>query len=399
MPLGKRVFYAFLPAGFPHSVTDDYLPYQTYDSLQAFSSAIASLLASRAVLEALGVGNASQTATKAVFIQIIHETFSRLATILFAHRMGTAIEPEAKSYRFMADIFNDSGLVLDLLTPALPVFPKVCVMVTAGILRSLCGVASSASKASLSAHFAKQGNLAELNAKEASQETVVSLLGTLTGTAVLHFVHDKRSVWVWMMTLVCIHLYMNYCGVRSVHMLTLNRQRATIAFSEWLESGKILAPRDVAHREQILRGGRGQLRSKSGDYNGICEFGSYGDVMNWNPWGYHRYVFETDNYFMGIWHWKSNFIIRIAMKEGRDGVKGPLLAWFDAVAHAYHFDAALRDGLGSHYENEGHHGYVAPESKETVFHALRAAGWDVDDNQLETRSPIRVRVGESKKGM
>ena len=46
----------FLPSGFPHSVRPDYVPYQIYDSLQAFSSSIAGLLASRAVLEGLGVG-------------------------------------------------------------------------------------------------------------------------------------------------------------------------------------------------------------------------------------------------------------------------------------------------------------------------------------------------------
>lgn len=42
----------FMPAGYPHSVSPDYLNYQIYDSLQAFSSAIAGLFASRAVLEA-----------------------------------------------------------------------------------------------------------------------------------------------------------------------------------------------------------------------------------------------------------------------------------------------------------------------------------------------------------
>jgi len=41
----------FLPAGYPHTVTPDYTPYQVYDSLQAFSSTIAGLLSSRAVLQ------------------------------------------------------------------------------------------------------------------------------------------------------------------------------------------------------------------------------------------------------------------------------------------------------------------------------------------------------------
>ena len=232
MPLPKAVLYAFLPAGFPHSVTDDYLAYQTYDSLQAFSSSIASLLANRAVLEGLGVGNADANATGALILKIIQDTFSRMATILFAHRMGQAIEPECKFYRFLADILNDASQFLDLLTPVLPYFPKLGVMVSASIFRSLCGVAANASKASLSAHFALNGNLAELNAKEASQETVISLLGMLTGTLVVKVVHDKQVVWALMMVLVGVHLMMNYRAVRSVKMRTLNRQRATIVFRE-----------------------------------------------------------------------------------------------------------------------------------------------------------------------
>ncbi|KAF6231172.1 hypothetical protein HO173_010672 [Letharia columbiana] len=49
--LWMRLLDVFLPAGYPHSVTRDYMWYQIYDSLQAFSSSIAGLLASRAVLQ------------------------------------------------------------------------------------------------------------------------------------------------------------------------------------------------------------------------------------------------------------------------------------------------------------------------------------------------------------
>lgn len=321
MPLALAIFYTFLPAGYPHTVTEDYLGYQLYDSLQAFSSSITNLLAHRAVLEGLGVGNASQSPTAALLLQIIQDTFSRLATILFAHRMGQAIEPECKFYRFLADIFNDASQMLELFIPALPFLPKVGVMVGASILRALCGVAANASKASLSAHFAKTGNLAELNAKEASQETVVSLLGMLAGTLFVRVVEGKTAVWAWMLVLVGVHLATNYRAVRSVRMRSLNRQRATIVFREWLEHGAVLSPAEVALRESILRGGRGAMRSKSGDYTGRCAFGSYGAVVGWRPWGYHRYILETDDYFMGIFHWGASFYIRIALKEGvaKDG--------------------------------------------------------------------------------
>lgn len=416
-PLPKALLYAFLPAGFPHTVTSDYFSYQLYDSLQAFSSSITSLLANRATLEGLGVGDASQSPTTALLLKIIQDTFSRLATILFAHRMGQAIEPECKYYRFLADIFNDMSQFLDLLLPALPLLPKVSVMISASILRALCGVAAGASKATLSAHFAKTGNLAELNAKEASQETVVSLMGMLAGTLLVKLVVGRTAVWSWMVVLVGVHLLTNYRGVRAVKMRSLNRQRATIVFREWLENNTVLSPDEVAKRESILFRGRGNMSSKTGEYHGTADFGGYADVMNFKSWGSQSYTFETEDYYMGIWHWGPNFTMRIAVKakEGGSGsseglVNDPLVAWFDAVAHAYHFDTAvLKDGLGGagHYENEvpdDHRigsGVVARETKMAVFEALKAKGWDVENTALETRTPVRVRVGDAKnlKGM
>jgi hypothetical protein len=56
-------------------------------------------------------------------------------------------------------------MILDCLSPGVPAGPmRVAILSTAGVLRALCGVAGGSSKASLSAHFARSGNLAELNA-------------------------------------------------------------------------------------------------------------------------------------------------------------------------------------------------------------------------------------------
>ena len=197
---------------------------------------------------------------------------------------------------------------------------------------------------------------------------------------------------------------------------------------EWLEGGRVLGPEEGSERESILQMGGGgvgtlgfgfgKLKSKSGEYTGTCEFGTYGDVKELVRWkGYHRYEFETEGYFMGIVHRGGNFVMRIALKEEQPHGKrkastdaagtssstranDPLEAWFDAVSHAYHFDSALKDGLESHYENEMPLlGYTSEEQKGTVFAALAAAGWDLETNALETRSPVRVRVGDGKKGM
>ena len=174
--LSRSSFYhflltIFLPVGYPHSVTPDYLPYQIYDSLQAFASSMAGLFASRAVLSSVGVGDASASPTAALLLSVVQDSVGRLATIAFAHKVGLALEPECKTWRLAADIFNDTAMVLDCASPALPKPLRIAVLTMAGVLRALCGVAAGSSKASLSKHFAKWGNLGELNAVSKGFET------------------------------------------------------------------------------------------------------------------------------------------------------------------------------------------------------------------------------------
>jgi hypothetical protein len=67
-------------------------------------------------------------------------------------------------YRLAADVFNDAAMILDCLSPAFPRTIRVLILSSSSILRALCGVTAGSSKASLSSHFAKWGNLGELNA-------------------------------------------------------------------------------------------------------------------------------------------------------------------------------------------------------------------------------------------
>ncbi|KAJ5960999.1 uncharacterized protein N7479_008149 [Penicillium vulpinum] len=190
----------------------------------------------------VGVGNANASPTSALLLHILQDISGRVATICFAHRVGTALEPECKTYRLAADVFNDIAMILDCLSPGVPAGPaRVIVLSTAGVLRALCGVAGGSSKASLSAHFARWGNLAELNAKDSSQETVISLFGMLVGSVVISHITSFTTTWLILLLLLSLHLSMNYAAVRAVQMTSLNRQRANIVFSALLDSDRSLA--------------------------------------------------------------------------------------------------------------------------------------------------------------
>ncbi|KAK5114972.1 hypothetical protein LTR85_010010 [Meristemomyces frigidus] len=268
----QRLLDVFLPAGFPHSVTDDYVQYQIYDSLQAFSSSIAGLLSSRAVLSSVGVGDSTASPTAALLLSILQDSAGRIATILFAHRFGTALEPECKMYRLLADILNDFAFILDCLSPAFPKPIRVIILSVSSVLRALCGVAAGSAKASLSAHFARWGNLGELNAKDSSQETVISLLGMLAGSLVVSWVTTPMATWTTLILLLAIHLETNRRAVRAVSMRTFNRQRATLVYHQ-LKQGRVPTPEDISKQERIFDRD-GVLRDADNRIAGYCTVGA-----------------------------------------------------------------------------------------------------------------------------
>ncbi|CAI7600653.1 unnamed protein product [Penicillium manginii] len=234
----------------------------------------------------IGVGNVDASPTNALLLHILQDTSGRIATILFAHRVGTALEPECKTYRLAADVFNDIAMIMDCLSPMVPAgVMRVSVLSAAGVLRALCGVAGGSSKASLSAHFAKWGNLAELNAKDSSQETVISLFGMLVGSVIVSHITGFMMTWAALLFLLASHLSLNYAAVRSVQMTSLNRQRASMVFSTIIESDNyakkkavnlaIPTPAQIALDERILAKGSPffWVRNRSRQSLGSAEMG------------------------------------------------------------------------------------------------------------------------------
>ncbi|KAI5810448.1 vitamin B6 photo-protection and homoeostasis-domain-containing protein [Pyronema omphalodes] len=425
--LAQRLIAVFLPAGFPASVTDDYVGYQIYDSLQAFSSSIASLLTSRAVLEGFGVGDANASATSAMLLTILQDCVGRIATILFAYKLGPALEAECKMYRFMADIFNDSAMILDCLSPKLPQTARIAILCLSGSLRALCGVAGGASKASLSVHFARTGNVGELNAKDSSQETVISLLGMLAGSFVVSHISSGFSTWIVLIFLLGTHLATNYKAVRCVAMNTMNRQRTNILFTELISCPpgpiSILSPKEVAKREHVLEKD-GLLRFGSGEV-GFAEIGvPFSTVIkameeDASASGKSQSedakigrirdlveIFEDKNHILYPVLRSSEVYrlptIYISLKTGatsRDQIK----AWTHALLVACSFTNDRMSRLSLQI-SKCRHGEVMKRVKEscTMFDSLftqtidwklfQEKGWDLDTAHIETRSGYRISL-------
>ncbi|EON62777.1 hypothetical protein W97_02002 [Coniosporium apollinis CBS 100218] len=426
----QRILDVFLPAGYPQSVTEDYIEYQIYDSLQAFSSSIAGLISSRAVLQGVGVGDASASPTAALLLSVLQDSMGRLATILFAHRLGTSLEPECKMYRLAADIFNDTAMILDCLSPAFPKALRVLVLSFSSILRALCGVAAGSSKATLSAHFAKWGNLGELNAKDSSQETIISLMGMLAGSVVVSWISSPLATWATLLTLLSIHLATNHAAVRAVSMKTLNRQRANIVLSCLMDNDEVLTPKQVSRKERIFERD-GVLRWKGGRVLGHCNIGttlqellqrlgpSHAKTRSIHLEGLRLadliLLYERELYILWLDKTTAKLRIYIVLKQGCTPVT-QLKAWTQALTLARHASqqqsrdsdrvtSRLQDGLKQAplHTNSGPLAELRQTLTQTsksfpeYVQRLEAAGWDLSVAALETVSGTRavVRTKES----
>ncbi|KAL5209195.1 hypothetical protein ABZP36_004818 [Zizania latifolia] len=205
--VGGRLLGAFVPEGFPGSVTPDYVPFQMWDTLQGLSTYIRSMLSTQALLGAIGVGEKSATVIGATFQWFLRDLTGMLGGILFTFYQGSNLDSNAKMWRLVADFMNDLGMLMDLLSPLFP-SSLIVIMCLGSLSRSFTGVASGATRAALTQHFALANNAADISAKEGSQETLATMLGMGLGMLLAHATRGHAlGVWVSFLFLTIIHMY------------------------------------------------------------------------------------------------------------------------------------------------------------------------------------------------
>ncbi|XP_054861472.1 RUS1 family protein C16orf58 homolog [Amphiprion ocellaris] len=242
----------FLPQGYPESVSGDYLQYQFWDTVQAFSSSLSGTLATQASLRGVGVGNQEATVAAATVTWLLRDGTGMLGRILFAWRKGSKLDSEAKKWRLFADVLNDIAMFMEILAPYFPAFFTLIVC-TAGIFKSIVGVAGGATRAALTVHQARRDNMADISAKDGSQETLVNLAGLLVSLILIPLVTDNPVLTLSLFFLFTVlHLFANYKAVRSVVMETFNEARLSIVLQQYLRDERILNPLEANQREPVF---------------------------------------------------------------------------------------------------------------------------------------------------
>ncbi|ONI32183.1 hypothetical protein PRUPE_1G352800 [Prunus persica] len=239
-----------LPEGYPHCVTSDYLDYSLWRGVQGVASQISGVLATQALLYAVGLGKGAIPAAAAVN-WVLKDGIGYLSKIMLS-KYGRHFDVNPKGWRLFADLLENAAFGMEILTPA---FPHLFLLIgaAAGAGRSAAALIQAATRSCFYAGFAAQRNFAEVIAKGEAQGMVSKSVGIMLGIALANHIGSSTFLGLASFSIVTwIHMFCNLKSYQSIQIRTLNPYRASLVFSEYLLSGQAPSVKEVNEEEPLF---------------------------------------------------------------------------------------------------------------------------------------------------
>ncbi|MED6168655.1 Protein root UVB sensitive 5 [Stylosanthes scabra] len=247
-----------LPAGFPGSVSDDYLNYMLLQFPTNVTGWICHTLVTSSLLKAVGVGSFSGTtaaASAAAIRWVTKDGIGAVGRLFIGGRFGNLFDDDPKQWRMYADFIGSAGSIFDLTTQLYPAYflPLASVgNLTKAVARGL----KDPSFRVIQNHFAISGNLGEVAAKEEVWEVVAQLVGLALGISILDTPGLVKSYPVISLTWLSIrllHLWLRYESLSVLQFNTINLKRARILVKSHVLHSTVPGCLDCNREENILR--------------------------------------------------------------------------------------------------------------------------------------------------
>ncbi|KAJ1981406.1 hypothetical protein H4R34_002079, partial [Dimargaris verticillata] len=116
---GRHTVFAFLPQGYPTSVTPEYKPYSQWQFVHNVAGTVTSVLATQSMLFAMGLG-AGSIPLAAALNWVIKDGLGQLGGVLYACKVSNRFDSDPKHYKFWAGITLQAATLLEMLTPLFP---------------------------------------------------------------------------------------------------------------------------------------------------------------------------------------------------------------------------------------------------------------------------------------
>ncbi|KAK9841961.1 hypothetical protein WJX81_001250 [Elliptochloris bilobata] len=254
MRMREAVVAAFLPAR--GEVTEDYWGYARWRAGHRLFSSMLQNFATQSLLLAVGVGAQRSLPAAAAINWILKDGLGRLGRLSVAARFGHSFDSDLKRFRFATSLLFSGSIALEYLTPLWP--GRFLLMASVANVGKSIGLTTYIStQPSFGKSFARGENLADITAKAQAQQMVMDTAGLLACVALMSAVrarpHAQRLLPLAMLPLLAAgDLWSIWHELKSIHLRSLNRERAEMTAEAWLRDGQVPSAQQVSQEEPLL---------------------------------------------------------------------------------------------------------------------------------------------------
>ncbi|KAG4205211.1 hypothetical protein ERO13_A04G089800v2 [Gossypium hirsutum] len=226
-----------LPAGFPGSVSDDYLQYMLLQFPTNVTGWICHTLVTSSLLKAVGVGSFSGTAaaaSAAAIRWVSKDGIGAVGRLFIGGRFGNLFDDDPKQWRMYADFIGSAGSIFDLTTQVYPAY-FLPLASLGNLAKAVARGLKDPSFRVIQNHFAISGNLGEVSAKDTP--------GLVKSYPML------VSTWASMRLL---HLWLRYLSLSALQFNTINLKRARMLVQSHILQSRVPGCIDCNRDENIL---------------------------------------------------------------------------------------------------------------------------------------------------
>ncbi|KNA08429.1 hypothetical protein SOVF_162670 [Spinacia oleracea] len=247
-----------LPAGFPDSVSDDYLEYLLWQFPTNVTGWICYALVTSSLLKAVGVGSFSGTtaaATAAAIRWVSKDGIGAVGRLIIGGRFGNLFDDDPKQWRMYADVIGSAGSIFDLTTQLYPAY-FLPLASLGNLAKAIARGLKDPSFQVIQNHFAISGNLGDISAKEEVWEVTAQLLGLAIGILVLDtpgLVSSYGALLSTWSSMRLFHLWLRFQSLSVLQFKTINLKRARILAKAHVIHSKALGCIECNREENILK--------------------------------------------------------------------------------------------------------------------------------------------------
>ena len=258
--------HIYLPHGFPHTVTRDYLQFTWWRLIQNTAASVMGVFSTEALLLGLGLGkDVSGTAQAAQWI--LKDGFGYVGKIAYAALAGKQFDVDPRSWRIMSDALEDVAGVLEIVTP---IFSGsfLALASVATTMKAVAAMTGTATRHAIYKSVALAENQGDLATKGESQGVTTKLIGLGLGIALSKRIgQNYRALLGAYAVTAVVHLAANYKAMKCIEFSTLNRQRMAMLAERYfhstdvderavrpvsLEQAQLPTPREIGPQEQFM---------------------------------------------------------------------------------------------------------------------------------------------------